>query len=218
MEDGAPAPKITMKKVTIVLAVMLSCVSFGAGQAVPSGQLSFNALNGPFGSAGVDIYGTYGVSTYGQLREDNFLFPAANGSFYGGSYQYSLDRFTCPLLTNTNVSCAKFGTYVNAGLGVGRTTIASSATNHIGGGFGAGIIYDPSGQGKYSVTLLDVHEERLAFDTVKGWTTIASVGINLGFGNNQLATEAKIERVRAQQAKKLKKMQERARKADKARG
>jgi hypothetical protein len=55
----------------------------------------------------------------------------------------------------------------------------------------------------------------LAFDTVSGFTTIASVGINLGFGNNQLATEAKIERVRAQQAKKLKKMQERARKAEK---
>jgi len=187
-----------------------------SAQAVPSGQLSFSALNGPFGSTGVDIYGTYGISTYGSLREDNFIFPAANGSFFGGSYQYSLDKYVCPLLVTTNISCNKFSTYVNAGAGVGRTTIGNSATNHLGGGFGMGILYDPTGMGKYSITLLDLHEERLAFDTVKGFTTIASVGVNLGFGNNSLASAAKLERVRKQEAKKLKKMQERAAKANKS--
>lgn len=194
------------------LLVLLSTLALG--QAVPSGQLSFTALNGPFGSAGVDIYGTYGVSTYGSLREDNFLFPAANGSFYGGSYQYSLDKYVCPLVINTNINCNKFSVYINGGAGVGRTTIGSNATNHLGGGFGAGLLYDPTGTGKYSITAVDFHEERLAFDTVSGWTSIASVGINLGFGTNALATAAKVERVRKQQAKKLKKMQKAAQQAD----
>jgi len=108
-----------MKKFAVLAIAVLSLAVAVFAQAVPSGQLSFNALNGPFGSAGVDIYGSYGISTYGSLREDNFLFPAANGSFYGASYQYSLDKYTCPLLVNTNISCNKFSTYVNAGAGVG---------------------------------------------------------------------------------------------------
>lgn len=205
-----------MKKFAVLAIAVLSLAVAVFAQAVPSGQLSFNALNGPFGSAGVDIYGSYGISTYGSLREDNFLFPAANGSFYGASYQYSLDKYTCPLLVNTNISCNKFSTYVNAGAGVGRTTIGNSSTNHLGGGFGVGILYDPTGMGRYSITLLDLHEERLAFDTVSGFTTIASVGINLGFGNNQLATEAKIERVKEQNAKRAtKKLNHQCDKGDK---
>ena len=163
-----------MKTIAIALVLLASVMAFG--QAVPSGQLSFTALNGPFGGAGVDIYGSYGISTYGELREDNFLFPSANGTFFGGSYQYRLDKYTCPLLINTNVNCNKFSTYANAGLGVGRTSIGTNNVNHIGGGFGFGVLYDPTGMGKYSITLIDLHEEHLAFDTVKGWTTIASVG------------------------------------------
>jgi len=190
---------------TIVVALALACP---AQTNVPSGQLSFNALNGPFGTVGADIYGSYGISTYGELREDNFLFPAANGSFYQGSYQYSLDKYLCPLLLSTNINCNKFSSYVNAGAGVGRTTIGSSpAVNHLGGGFGAGVMWDPTGTGHFTVNLLDFHEERLNFDTVKGWTSIASVGVNFGFGSNQLATAAKVERVREQQAKRLKKFQ-----------
>ena len=200
-------------KFAIVLVLAFTCM-FAVAQNpptnVPSGQLSFNALNGPFGSSGVDIFGTYGISTYGELREDNFLFPAANGTFFGGAYQYSLDRFVCPLLINTNVNCNKFSTYVNAGAGVGRTTVGNNATNHVGGGFGAGINWDPVGTGHFTVNLLDLHEYRFNFDTVKGWTTVAAVGVTLGFGNNTLATGAKLERVRRQQAKRLMKMQRKA--------
>jgi hypothetical protein len=204
-----------MKFACIALVVaLLSVVGFGQNPNVPSGQISFNALNGPFGSAGVDIFGSYGISTYGELREDNFLFPAANGSMYQGSYQYTLDKYVCPLVINLNINCKNFSTYVNAGAGVGRTEVGTTATNHLGGGFGFGVNWDPTGQGKFTVNLIDLHEERLAFDTVRGWTTIAAVGFKFGFGSNQLATAAKLERVRAQQAKRLKKMQERAAKAN----
>jgi len=205
-----------MKLKYVVLLVLLSTLCFAQNPPtnVPSGQLSFNALGGPFGSAGVDIFGTYGVSTYGELREDNFLFPAANGTFFGGGYQYALDKYTCPLVINTNLNCNKFSTYVNANLGVGRTTVGNTANNALGGGFGVGVNWDPSGKGTYTINLVDFHYEHLAFDTVRGWTPIAAVGITLGFGQNALATQAKVERVRLQQAKRLKKMQERARKAD----
>lgn len=199
----------------VSLALVLTCSAQNNPPTnVPSGQLSFTALGGPFGSAGVDIFGTYGVSTYGELREDNFLFPAANGTFFGAGYQYALDRYVCPLVINTNLNCNKFSTYVNGNLGVGRTTIGTNASNALGGGFGAGVNWDPSGNGHYTINLVDFHYEHLAFASVKGWTPIAAVGITLGLGTNQLATAAKVERVRLQQAKRLKKMQERAAKAD----
>ena len=199
----------------VVCTFLLAIACFG--QVVPSGQLSFNALNGPFGSAGVDIYGTYGVTTYGLLREDNFLFPGVNGSFYGAGPEYSLDKYVCPLVIDTNLNCNKFSVYVNAELGVGRTTLGSTSTNHVGGGFGFGIPYDPTGTGRYTINLIDFHEMKLNFTnpdfSARGWTTIASVGVSLGFGNNALASEAKLERVRAQQAKRLKKFQAKAAKA-----
>lgn len=199
--------------ITLLLCSMAFCQP---PTNVPAGQLSFTSLNGPFGSAGVDIFGTYGVSTYGELREDNFLFPAANGTFFGGGYQYALDRYVCPLVVNTNLNCNKFSTYVNANVGVGRTTIGDNASNAIGGGFGAGINWDPSGKGQFTVNLLDFHYEHLAFGTVRGWTPIAAVGASLGFGTNQMASAAKLERFRVQQAKRLKKMQDKARKTDEA--
>jgi hypothetical protein len=198
----------------VVLAVLLLSVA-AFGQSVPSGQLSFTALNGPFGSSGVDIFGTYGITTYAVIREDNFLFPAANGTFFGAGPQYSLDKYVCPLVINTNLNCNKFSTYVNANVGVGRTTVGQDATNALGGGFGAGVNWDPSGKGQFTMNLVDFHYEHLAFGTVKGWTPIAAVGITLGFGSNGLATEAKLQRVRVQQAKRLRKMQERAKKAEK---
>jgi hypothetical protein len=204
-------------KIGICIALLL-CSLTAFAQApptnVPSGQLSFTALSGPFGSAGVDIFGTYGVSTYGELREDNFMFPAANGTFFGGGYQYALDKYVCPLVVNSNLNCNKFSTYVNGNIGVGRTTVGSNANNAIGGGFGTGINWDPSGKGQFTVNLLDFHYEHFAFGTVKGWTPIAAVGISLGFGNNAPATAAKLERFHVQQAKRLKKMQDKARKSD----
>lgn len=205
-----------MKTTLALMILMFSAFGFGQNPPtnVPSGQLSFTALGGPFGSAGVDIFGTYGVTTYGELREDNFLFPAANGTFFGGGYQYALDKYVCPLVVSTNLNCNKFSTYVDGNVGVGRTTIGNNSNNAIGGGFGVGINWDPSGKGQYSVNLLDFHYEHLAFDTVKGWTPIAAVGISLGFGSNQPATVAKLERVRVQQAKRLKRMQDRARATD----
>jgi len=205
-----------MKKALLAF-VVLAVAAFAQAPPtnVSSGQLSFTALNGPFGSAGVDIFGTYGVSTYGELREDNFLFPAANGTFYGGGYQYALDKYVCPLVIDTNLNCNKFSTYINANLGVGRTTIGTNTSNAIGGGFGVGLNFDPTGTGHYTINAIDFHYEHLAFGTVKGWTPIAAVGITLGFGTNQLATAAKIERVRQQQAKRLKRLQAKAAKADK---
>jgi len=204
-----------MKKALLVVLLLSVCALAQAPPTnVPSGQLSFTALNGPFGSAGVDIFGTYGVSTYGELREDNFLFPAANGTFFGGGYQYALDKYVCPLVVSTNLNCNKFSTYVNGNLGVGRTTVGNDSSNAVGGGFGAGINWDPSGKGQYTINLVDFHYEHLAFGTVKGWTPIAAVGITLGFGTNQQATAAKLERFRVQQAKRLKKMQDKARKSD----
>jgi len=201
-----------MKLKLLVLITLLFSLQVCIGQNPPtnvaSGQLSFTALNGPFGSAGVDIFGTYGVSTYGELREDNFLFPAANGTFFGGGYQYALDKYVCPLIINTNLNCSKFSTYINANAGVGRTTVGSNSSNALGGGFGVGINWDPSGNGRYTVNLIDFHYEHLAFASVQGWTPIAAVGITLGFGTNQLATAAKVERVRQQQAKKAKKLRD----------
>ena len=208
---------LSVQSLVFALVVIVSLVLACPAQTnVPAGTLNFNALNGPFGSVGVDIYGSYGVTTYGELRMDTLIFPAANGTFFQPSYQYRLDKYLCPLLINTNIKCNKFSSYVNAGVGVGRTTIGPTSSNHIGGGFGGGVMWDPAGNGHFTVNLIDLHEERLAFDTVKGWTTIASVGVSLGFGSNQLATEAKLQRVREQQAKRLRKFQEREAKAAKA--
>src|ERR1035438_6844295 len=132
-----------MKK---LLLVIMLCSVFAICQpptTVPAGTLNFSALNGPFGSAGADIFATYGVSTYGELRYDNFFFPAINGTGFIPSYQYRLDKYVCPLVINTNLNCGKFSTYVNAGAGLARTTVGSNSVNHIGGGFGAGVNFDP---------------------------------------------------------------------------
>ena len=202
------------------LAVLLACLSTWlaipvAAQTppsptnVPSFQLSFNVLNGPAGTVGMDAGATYGLTANNLLRADTFIFPGTNGNYFGAGDQYA-PQFVCSLLEKTNLTCDKLQVYGNFSAGIDRVNVAGTGYNHAAGCGGAGANYDPSGTGKFSVNLVDFHLCRLP-GLEQGWTAITAVGINvLGLGSNSQSMEVKRLRVLARERKKMLKLQKAA--------
>lgn len=196
-----------VNRVLPALLVCLLCATISAHAQAPTNSpqftLNFNVLNGPLGSVGTDIAGTYAVTANALLRSDNLIFPAVNGSYFGGGIQYALP--TCGLLAKTNLNCEKFQFYGTGSVGETRITVGSNpALDHIGAMVGGGANYDPTGTGKFVLNLFDVHVARFP-GMASGAIAIASVGFNLGWGTNQGNATAK-------RLKRLKKEREKAKK------
>jgi hypothetical protein len=177
----------------------------------PSFQLSFNALNGPLKSAGVDIGATYGVTANYWLRSDNLLFPAVNGEYFGVGVQGVIPK-ACDLLAKTNLNCEKFQPYWTASGGITRVTVGSlPAVDHGAGMGGFGTNYDPTGTGRFTVNLIDFHIAHLT-GLQSGLTYMLSTGIQLGWGTNKAAQVANQER-RLKRVQKERRQMERLQKA-----
>jgi len=196
-----------MRKTIISVLVLSAALAAQTNPNVQSFSFNANILNGPNAGVGTDVGATFGVTQNFLLRQDNLIFPNVAAQFFGGGLEYNLP--TCTILLNTNLNCKNFQFYVSGSLGDSHVPSGAPHTNYFSGMAGGGINYDPTGSGKFSINLLDFHEARLPGMST-GWTAIAAVGVKLGWGTNQAATQAKIRAVQRQNAKRLKKAQEKA--------
>ena len=194
--------------------------SFGVAQKAPTNtpqfQVSMNFLGGtPYGvSSAMDSAFTTQLTTNSLLRADVVVMPSANYTGYFGGPQYNL-AVLCPVLSTTSINCGKFMPYVNGAVGLGRVQVGTSpAQSTIAGLVRTGANYDPTGSGKFSLNLYECGWGRFGAGATSSW--FCQTGFNLGLGSNALATQAKVERMRRSEARKMKKLQEQAARAAKS--
>jgi hypothetical protein len=197
--------------------------AFGAAQAInaPQYQVDLNFLTGgPYGqSQALDVAFGEQFTTNNRLQGDFITMPGPSYTGYFGGDTWNLTPL-CPILSSTALSCGKFMPFITGEAGLGRVSPDHAPTVQgfaVLGEIGAG--YDPTGAGKYTLLFKGgyghfgptyvigrTHESGNGFFFYSG--------ISFGGGSNASATQAKIDRIRQAEAKKLKELREKAAKQE----
>ena len=214
-------------KYAITLVLAFTCIFAGAQQPINAPQYQVNLsflTGGPYQqSSALDV--TFGsqFTVNHKLQADFITMPGANYTGYFGGDSWDIAAL-CPLLSTTSLSCGKFMPFITGQVGLGRIQVGTApSTLGPAGLIGIGAGYDPTGAGKFALLFKG------------GWghfgPSVAATsinpklssngfffysGFNFGGGSSLSATQAKRERINSADAKKMKKMAERAAKADKS--
>jgi hypothetical protein len=217
-----------MKRFTLALSLVIA-LCFGAiGQNptvnAPQYQVNLSFLTGgPYAQASaLDVtFGSQFTATH-RLQADFITMPSANYTGYFGGDSWDLP--VCSFLATTSLSCGKFQPFITGQAGLARLQIGSApSTLGPAGLIGIGAGYDPSGSGRFGLLFKG------------GWghfgPSIAATslnpamsgngfffysGFNFGGGSSASATQVKLMRMNRASAKKMKRLQEKAAKADKS--
>ena len=203
-----------MKTVTVIAVIVLLASIVSLAQNPPTNtpqfQVSMNFFGGtPYGvNFALDNAFTDQFTTNMLLRGDVVVIPSVGYTGFFGGPQYNL-AMLCPLLEATTLNCGKFMPYANGGVGLGRIQLGSApAQNSIAGLVRTGANYDPSGAGRFTLNLYECGWGSLGVGARSSW--FCQSGLSFGLGTNALATQAKVERMKRAEARKMKKLQERA--------
>ena len=203
-----------MKKLAL-LAVWLALPWALLAQAptnAPQFQVTLNFLGGqPYGQASaLSTAFTTQFTTNTALRADVIAMPGAGYTGYFGGAQYNLCGLSGleKLLANTSISCGKIEPYINGAAGLGRVQESGTSTQSVAGLARLGANYDPTGKGVFTLNLFEAgwghFGPSITGEPNNGW--FFQSGISVGLGTNAAATQAKAARVNRAQAKKLKKL------------
>jgi hypothetical protein len=213
-------------KLSALLAIVLalSLASFAQTPIVSSPQYTVNLsflTGGPYGqSSALDVSFGSQFTTNHRLQADFMTMPSASytGYFFGDDFNLCGVSAVEKLLSTTSLSCGKFQPLLDGQVGLGRIQAGTAASVQGFGtlvGIGAG--YDPTGAGKYGLIFKGGWGHfgpSLPGLSSNGFYLYS--GINFGGGQSASATQAKLERMNRAAAKKMKKLQERAAKANKS--
>jgi len=214
-----------MKKFAVLALVVLSLALCSVAQnPINASQYQVNLsflTGGPYGqSSALDVSFGSQFTTNHKLQADFLTMPSASytGYFFGDDYNLCGVSAVEKLLATTSLSCGKFQPLLDGQVGLGRIQAGSaSSTQGFGTLVGVGAGYDPTGAGKYGLIFKGGWGHfgpSLPGLSSNGFYLYS--GINFGAGSSAAATQAKIERMNRASAKKLKKLQVAAAKANKS--
>jgi len=208
-----------MKNVFLAV-LLLSVAAFAQNPPINASQYQVNLsflTGGPYNqTSALDV--TFGTqfTTNNRIQADFITMPGASYTGYFGGDSWDISPL-CPILANTSLSCGKFMPFLTGEAGLGRLQYGSNPSSQ---GFaalgGLGLGYDPTGKGTYSLLFKGGWGHfgpSLPGASSNGFFFYS--GISFGGGTNVSATAAKIDRIKKAEAKKLKKLQERAAKIGK---
>jgi hypothetical protein len=202
----------------LALIALLTIPAVSQIVAAPQYELQLNALGG-------GIYGTttatntvfnYQFTTNSKLEADLLVAPGGGLNSYqaGSSYGLCGIKSIENALALTSLNCGKIDPFVAATAGIGRVQQGSSPTVE---GFAAMAkvgIGLPSASGSYSVAFVGAYGDfgpKIAGQSNKGFVFYS--GVTFGAGNSAAATQAKIARRQASEAKKQARLKARMDKA-----
>jgi hypothetical protein len=125
------------------------------------------------------IGGTFQISEYFALRQENILAQAGNMTGYYGGFQYALRSLSKKLNAVSLFDANHIQFYVTASAGVDRVPRGNVDVQHYSFLAGGGANYDPSGKGVFSVNLFE-----LRYMKAPGYnnnTAVLSTGVKFGF-------------------------------------
>ena len=177
---------------------------------------------GPYAQASaLDV--TFGsqFTTNNRIQGDFLTMPAANYTGYMGGDNWDISPL-CPMLATTSLSCGKLMPFITGEAGMGRIQVGNApSTLGPAGLVAVGAGYDPTGQGHFGLLFkagwghfgpsvpATIINPRLSGNGFFFYS-----GINFGGGSSPSATQAKLMRMNRASAKKMKRLQEKAAKAD----
>lgn len=205
-----------MKRFLLAVVVLLSISALGQTINSSQYQVELNFVEaGPYGqSQALDV--TFGeqFTTNNRLQGDFITMPGANYTGYLGGDSWNLSVL-CPFFAATSLPCGKFMPFVTGEAGLGRIQVGNAAASQAFAAIaevGAG--YDLTGKGNYGL-LFKAGWGHFG-PSVQGESNNGFLfysGIQWGGGSNAEATAAKIAHIKQAEAKRMKKLQERAARA-----
>lgn len=211
-------------KSLLAIALLFAFSLSLSGQALPNAPsftMSFNFLGSPVAgsTSGLDVGAAYQFTTYSRLRSDVWSIPSAGTQAF--LFGADIDMwFACGLLGKTTLPCNRLLPYFGGAAGFGRVSLSNSLTATAPAGvLRVGANYDPTGTGHFTLNVAEV--DCGAFPVANfantGATTVFKCGyvsgIDFGLGTSQTASAKKMQRKKAAEARKAKKLQEAAKKS-----
>jgi len=176
----------------LVVLVLFAVPAWGQQAPTPQQLFSFGCDAVVVRQSGVstpatDCYGPLALTPHLAMGPETLLAPGSNQQGYFGRvhYSFSFEKATA----KTQLPKNSFQGYVTASFGVVRNVPSTGPdTQHVGGMVGGGIMYDPTGSGKFIVKLFEARAGLLpgfvpnpvsAPGKTSNWGVAYSVGIKI---------------------------------------
>jgi hypothetical protein len=207
-----------MKKITSVLIMLVALLGFTSLSVAqtpivnPQYTVNLNFLTGGiYGqiSAVDSVFGSQ-LTTNSAIEGDLLVAPGGGVTDYelGGNYNLCGIKSLENILAGTSLNCGKIEPFAAFVAGLGRVQQGSNPTlDAFAYTAKIGVNYDPTGSGQYTVAFVGGYGKfgpSITGQSNNGFVFYS--GLTFGGGSNAEATQAKILRIKASEAKKAAKL------------